>query len=106
MTVGPQPSVSSYTARNLSFKQLEAWSVAGALHRDELQRIVKEIIRALHHSSSPAKTLSMAMKKLEALFTKREVRGEVRLLNNRHIDFRLAFPTTSEDGLIFCLLYG
>ena len=106
MTNGPLPSVSSYTARNLSFKQLEAWSSAGAAHRDELKRIVKEIVRTLHHSSSPAKTLSTAMKKLESLFSRREVRGEVHLLNNRHINFRLAFPTTNEDGLVFCLLYG
>lgn len=106
MTVGLQQSVSSYTARNLSFKQLEAWSAAGALHRDELKRIVKEITRSLNRSSSPAKTLSMAMKKLGALFSRREVRGEVHLLNNRHINFRLAFPTTSSDGLVFCLLDG
>jgi len=46
------------------------------------------------------------MKKLELLFSRREVRGEVNLLNNRHINFRLAFPTTNNEGLVFCLLYG
>lgn len=106
MTNVSPPSVSSYTARNLSFKQLEAWSAAGASHRDELQRIVKEIVRSLHHSSSPAKTLSAAMRKLETLFSRSEVRGEVHLHNNRHINFRLAFPTRSDEGLVFCLLYG
>jgi ribosomal protein S1 len=90
----------------LSFKQLEAWSAAGAAHHDELQRIVKEIIRSLHYSSSPAKSLSIAMKKLQGLFSRREVRGEVHLLNNRHIKFRLAFPITKDNGLVFCLLYG
>ena len=98
--------VNSYTARNLSYKQIENWSAAGAAHRDELNRIVKEIKRSLHLSKSPAKTLSAAMKKLEGLFSKREVRGEVHQLNNRHINFRLAFPTNTEDKLIFCLLYG
>jgi ribosomal protein S1 len=98
--------VSSYTARKLSQKQIENWSSAGAGHRDELKRIVKEIRRSLYLSKSPAKTLTAAMKKLEGLFSKREVRGEVHLLNNRHINFRLAFPTNTEDKLIFCLLYG
>ncbi len=106
MTSGHFTSVSSYTARKLSFKQLEAWSAAGAAHRDELKRIVKEIIRSLHYSSSPAKSLSSAMKKLQGLFSRREVRGEVQLLNNRHIEFRLAFPITKDDSLVFCLLYG
>ena len=98
--------VNSYTARNLSYKQIENWSAAGAAHRNELNRIVKEIKRSLHLSKSPAKTLSAAMKKLEGLFSKREVRGEVHQLNNRHINFRLAFPTNTQDKLIFCLLYG
>jgi hypothetical protein len=98
--------VNSYTARNLSYKQIENWSASGAAHRDELNRIVKEIKRSLHLSKSPAKTLSAAMKKLEGLFSKREVRGEVHQLNTRHINFRLAFPTNTEDKLIFCLLYA
>ena len=98
--------VSSYTARKLSQKQIETWSAAGARHRDELKRIVKEITQSLYLSKSPAKTLTAAMKKLEGLFSKREVRGEVHLLNNRHINFRLAFPTNTEDKLVFCLLYG
>lgn len=106
MTNGPLPNVSSFTARNLSFKQLETWSTAGASHREELTKIAKEIVQTFHLSSSPAKTLNTAMKKLEALFSRREVRGEVHLLNNRHINFRLAFPTTNNDGLVFCLLYG
>jgi ribosomal protein S1 len=99
-------SIGSYAARNLSLKQLEAWSEVGALHYDELKRIVKEIVRSLSNNSSPAKTLNAAMKKLEGLFSRREVRGEVRLLNNRHIDFRLAFPKANKEGLIFFLLYG
>ena len=106
MNKGLHVSVSAHSARNLSYKQLETWSKAGALHRDELKRIVKEITRSLYLSTSPAKTLSSAMKKLEGLFSQREVRGEVFLHNNRHINFRLAFPTNTSDKLIFCLLYG
>ena len=106
MTKAHLPSISTHTARIISFKQLEAWSATGAGHRDELKRIVKEIIRALNNSSSPSKTLNSAMKKLEIFFSRSEVRGEVKLLNNRHINFRLAFPSANEDALLFCLLYG
>lgn len=103
---GPLVRVSAHSARNLSFKQLETWSAAGALHKEELERIVKEISRTLYRRTSPAKALSAALEKLERLFSQREVRGEVHLHNNRHINFRLAFPTSSADKLIFCLLYG
>jgi len=103
---GPLVSASAHSARILSFKQLEAWSAAGAMHRKELKRIVQEITRSLYRSTSPAKTLSSALKKLEGLFSQREVRGEVLLHNSRHINFRLAFPTNTADKLIFCLLYG
>jgi hypothetical protein len=106
MTNSTVPSISSYRARSLSFKQIEAWSAAGASHREELQRIVNDIVRSLHNSSSPAKSLNAAKKKLESLFSRREVRGKLNLLNSRHINFRLAFPTSSDDGLVFCLLYG
>ena len=99
-------SVSAHTARKLTFKQIESWSAAGASHRDELKIIVKEITRSLYRNKSPAKTLSAAIKKLNGLFSKREIRGEVNIHNNRHINFRLAFPTNTEDKLIFCLLYG
>ena len=99
-------SVSAQSARILSYKQLETWSAAGALHREELVRIVKEITHSLYRSTSPAKTLNAALKKLEGLFSQREVRGEVLLHNNRHINFRLAFPTNTSDKLIFCLLFG
>ena len=106
MTNAPTQIVSSYSARKLSFKQLQAWSAAGASHRDKLKEIVKEIIRSLHRTSSPAKAIGTAMQRLESLFAQQEVRGEVHLLNNRHINFRLAFPTTNDEGLVFCLLYG
>jgi ribosomal protein S1 len=99
-------SVSEHSARILSYKQLETWSAAGALHRKELIRIVKEITHSLYRSTSPAKTLNAALKKLEGLFSQRGVRGEVLLHNNRHINFRLAFPTNTSDKLIFCLLFG
>ena len=99
-------SVSAQSARILSYKQLETWSAAGALHREELVRIVKEITHSLYRSTSPAKKLNAALKKLEGLFSQREVRGEVLLHNNRHINFRLAFPTNTSDKLIFCLLFG
>ncbi len=97
---------SAQTARKISFEKIESWSIAGASHRDELKIILKEITRSLHHNKSPAKTLSAAMKKLNGLFSKREVRGEFNIHNNRHINFRLAFPTNTEDQLMFCLLYG
>jgi predicted RNA-binding protein with RPS1 domain len=99
-------NVSNHSARILSYKHLETWSAAGALHREELIRIVKEITLALYRSTSPAKTLNAALKKLEGLFSQREVRGEVLLHNNRHINFRLAFPTNASDKLLFSLLYG
>jgi hypothetical protein len=99
-------SVSSHTARNLSFKHLEEWSSAGKVHRAELERIVGEIIVSIQLSNSPAKSLRAAMKKLNQIFARSGVRGEVHLLNNRHINFKLAFPTTKDGHLIFCLMNG
>ena len=106
MPNGSLHSLSPSTARHMSLKRLEAWSATGDSHRAELNRIAKEIVRALHRSTSPSKTLAASVKKLQGFFARREVRGKVNLLNNRHVEFRLAFPTKSNDGLIFCLLYG
>lgn len=92
--------------RSLAFDQLEAWSKSGAALKDELNNIIKDILQSLHKCKSPSKTLSSAMKKLTTFFSRHEVRGEFRILNNRHINFRLAFPENTNNGLIFSLLYG
>jgi len=100
------PAVSSYRARNLSFRHLAAWSEAGASHRYELDKMLAGIIKSLHRSTSPAKTLSAATKKLETFFSRSEVRGNVQLINNRHVKFRLAFPKTEGSGIDFCSMEG
>jgi hypothetical protein len=64
------------------------------------------IIKSLHRSTSPAKTLSAATKKLETFFSRSEVRGNVQLINNRHVKFRLAFPKTEGSGIDFCSMEG
>ena len=96
-----RPDVCPYTARIISLKQLEAWSEAGIFHRDVLERIVIEIALSMLHGSSPAKALSAALKDVEVLFAGRKIRGEVHQPKKRHANFRLAFPTRSNEGLKF-----
>jgi ribosomal protein S1 len=100
------PGMNTQVARSVSIKQLESWSLKGEAHKQALNKVVKEIIISLNKSSSPFKTMNAAMKKLQALFNEKEVRGHVELHNNRHITFRLAFPTNDNEGLYYCLLYG
>jgi ribosomal protein S1 len=93
-------------SRSLSFKHLEAWSMTGDSHRRELDQVLKGITKSLHISTSPSKTSSAAMKKLETFFSRPEVRGDVQQINNRHIKFRLAFPKTEKEGIVFCSMQG
>ena len=106
MNSGILPAISPHRARNLSLKHLEAWSETGSSHRRELDLVLKGIIRSLHNSTSPSKTLSAAMKKLNAFFSRSEVRGNVTLINNRHIKFRLGFPKAERRDMVFCSMQG
>ena len=106
MNSGALPSISPYRARNLSLRHFGGWSETGSSHRRELDLVLKEIIKSLNTSTSPAKTLSAAMKKLNAFFSRSEVRGNVTLINNRHIKFRLGFPKSERRDIIFCSMEG
>jgi hypothetical protein len=92
MTTIIPPNISDYTARNISLKQLRLWSESGDGHKQELIKLLKEIRGKLARGASPSKVITFATKSLEAFYSKKEVRGEVQLLNNRHIVFKLMFP--------------
>jgi hypothetical protein len=55
---------------------------------------------------SPSKAIKETQKRLEIFFARNEVRGNVQLINQRHIHVRLAFPVNTDDKLTFCLLDG
>ncbi|QWD36577.1 30S ribosomal protein S1 [Polynucleobacter paneuropaeus] len=106
MTTIIPPNISDYTARNISLKQLRLWSESGDGHKQELIKLLKEIRGKLARGASPSKVITFATKSLEAFYSKKEVRGEVQLLNNRHIVFKLMFPGVNDQDLQFCLVYG
>jgi ribosomal protein S1 len=106
MTSSIPPKISDYTARNISLKQLRLWSEAGDAHKQELIKLLKEIRTKLARDTSPSKAVTFATKSLENFYSKKEVRGEVTLLNNRHIKFNLMFPGVDDQDLQFCLVYG
>ena len=99
-------NISDFAARNISLNQLRKWSEAGEKHREDLSVLIKDIRSKLYRSSSPAKVITQATKSLKIFFSQKDVRGEVNFLNNRHIEFKLAFPELENHGLQFCLIYG
>ena len=106
MTTSIPPNISDYTARNISLKQLRLWSETGDGHKQALIALLKEIRVKLARGASPSKVVTFATKSIEKFCSKKEVRGEVLALNNRHIIFKLMFPGMNEQDLQFCLVYG
>ena len=106
MTNQKLPIQSAFKARSFAVKKLEVWSQDGASQKDELERIVTGIRESFNKRTSLSQTLNAAMKKLQGFFSKREVWGEVQRISKRHIEYRLAFLTTSQEEVIFCLVCG
>lgn len=95
-----------YNARRLSKDHLAAWGATGEAQQKELKVILSAVMRTVRVGTSPSKAIKETIKKLEGFFARNEVRGDLRLINQRHIHFRLAFPVNKEDKLIFRLLDG
>ena len=104
MTTPIPPNISDYTARNISLKQLKLWSETGDGYKQDLIKLLREIRVKLSRSASPSKVITFATKSLKTFSSKKEVRGEVLALNNRHIIFKLMFPSINGQDLQFCLI--
>ncbi len=106
MSKTQQTTFAAYNARRLSQKHLAAWSATGEAQQQELKKILSAIIRTVRLGHSPSKAIKETLKHLENFFSRKEVRGDLRLINQRHIYVRLAFPVNTDDKLTFCLLDG
>ncbi len=76
------------------------------MQKEELTQIIRAVQRSVLTSRSPSKAIKTILKRLQAFFARNEVRGNLYVINQRHIHFRLAFPVNSEDKLTFFLLDG
>lgn len=106
MSYVPQATFATYNARRLSQKHLAAWSATGEAQQRELKHILGAVMRTVQTGHSPSKAIKATLKRLESFFARNEVRGDIQLINQRHIHFRLAFPVNTEDKLTFRLLDG
>lgn len=106
MSQNQQTTFATYNARRLSQKHLAAWSETGEAQQQELKNILSAVIRTVRLGHSPSKAIKETQKRLEIFFARNEVRGNVQLINQRHIHVRLAFPVNTDDKLTFCLLDG
>jgi ribosomal protein S1 len=106
MTSPPPISISAHTARTLSFAQLQSWGSAGESLRDEFRVLVTDLAITLYRSSSPAKSLGAATNRLAQMFSRPGVRGQVRAISGRRIEFRLVYPTCIDQALRFSLVCG
>jgi ribosomal protein S1 len=106
MSYVPQATFATYNARRLSQKHLAAWSATGEAQQRELKQILHAVMHTVQTGRSPSKAIKATLKRLEGFFGRNEVRGDVQLINQRHIHFRLAFPVNTEDKLTFRLLDG
>jgi hypothetical protein len=87
-----QATFAAYTAERLSQKQLTAWSATGEEQQQELINILDTVIRTVRLGHSPSKAIKETLKCLEGFFARNEFRGDLRLINQRHIHVRLALP--------------